>query len=130
MAERSSSNYVRLTAALTTVPLHSSPTLVPHGMSPNVHEFVRVEKTGKEFRIFVRKIRWDGPHKPASTWLLAKTLPDSASRSAVEVATSGILEDHRYFLTCHECGKRNPLGWMHSASLCQGYAEANHGIVH
>jgi hypothetical protein len=95
-----------------------------------LREFVRVERTEKRVQILVRKIRWDGPHKPLSTWVVAKSLPDTASVPAIEEASASTLEDHRYFRTCHECGKRKPVGWMHNESICQRCAEANHAVVY
>ena len=95
-----------------------------------VEEFVRVERTEKEVQIFVREIRWEGPHTPISTWVIFTSLPDTASEVAIEKATARILEDDGYFQVCNECGERKPLGWMHDGTICQGCAVANHGIVH
>ncbi len=93
-------------------------------------EFVRVERTEKNVRILVREIRWDGPATPVSTWEIAKSLPDTASKPTIEKATAGILQDRRYFRVCLECGERNPVGWMRDECICQGCAEANHGVVY
>jgi hypothetical protein len=92
-------------------------------------EFIRVERTESRVRIRIRKIHWDGPGTPVSTWEIAKSLSGTASASAIEKATAGILQDHRYFLTCDECGGRKPVGWMLNESICQGCAETNHGVV-
>jgi hypothetical protein len=93
-------------------------------------EFVRVDRTDKKVEIFVREIRWEGPHTPIHTWAVAESLPNTASETEIENATVGILRDDRYFRTCLECGERKPLGWMHDGTICQGCAVANHGIVH
>ena len=93
-------------------------------------EFVRVERTEERVQILVREIRWDGPYTPISTWAIARTLPAIPSESEIENAVARILEDDRYFQVCNECGERKPLGWMHDESICQGCAEANHGVVH
>ena len=93
-------------------------------------EFIRIEKTQNEVQILVHEIRWDGPHTPIHTWAVGKSLPATASEVEIEKATASILEDPRYFLTCHECGERKPHGWMLNGSLCQGCAQANHGIVY
>ncbi len=93
-------------------------------------EFIRVEKTEKEVQILVRKIRWDGPHTPISTWVIGKGLSDTASEADIESAAMRVLEDPRYFRVCLECGKRKPLGWMHDESICQRCAEINHGWVY
>jgi hypothetical protein len=95
-----------------------------------LNEFVRVERTESRVRIRVREIRWKGPHTPVSTWAIAQDLPGTATEAEADAAAASILHDSRYFLTCHECGKRNPLGWMHNGRICQGCAEANHGVVH
>ena len=93
-------------------------------------ELVRVERAENEVRILVREIHWDGPHTPVSTWVTARTLTATASESEIEYAVARIVEDDDYFLVCHECEERNPLGWKHDGRICQGCAEANHGVVH
>jgi hypothetical protein len=93
-------------------------------------EFVRVEKTQNEVQILVHEIRWDGPHTPIHTWAVGKSLPATASKTEIENATAGILEDGGNFRTCNECGERKPLGWMLNGSLCQECAQANHGVVY
>jgi hypothetical protein len=93
-------------------------------------EFVRVDQTQKRVQVLVRKIRWHGPHTPVSTWEIAKSLPDTASKPTIEKATAGILQDRRYFRVCLECGERNPVGWMRDESICQGCGQVNHGIVY
>ena len=95
-----------------------------------LEEFVRVKRTENSVQILVRKIRWEGPHTPISTWVTGRSLPDTASEAAIEKATASLLEDHRYFRTCLECGERKPFGWMNDERICQGCAEANHGVVH
>jgi len=96
----------------------------------HLKEFVRVERTKTEVQILVREIHWDGPATPIHTWVIAKSLPDTASEPTIENATADILQDRRYFQVCHECDERKPLGWMHDESICQGCAQANHGIVY
>ena len=93
-------------------------------------EFIRVERSEEKVEIFVREIRWQGPHTPIHTWAAAESLPATASEAEIEKATVGILEDPRYFRSCLECGERKPLGWMHDESICQGCAVAKYGIVH
>ncbi len=93
-------------------------------------EFIRIETTQTEVQILVHEIRWDGPHTPVSTWVIGKSLSDTASKSEIENATVGILRDDRYFRACLECGERKPLGWMQDESICQECAQANHGVVH
>ena len=93
-------------------------------------EFIRIEKTPNEVQIMVHEIRWEGPHTPIHTWAVGKNLPAAASEAAIENAKAGILEDHRYFRTCLECGERKPVGWMFNESICQECAQASHGIVY
>ena len=93
-------------------------------------EFIRIEKTPNEVQIFVREIRWEGPHTPIHTWAVGKSLPDTASEAEIGEATASILEDDGYFQVCNECGERKPLGWMLNESLCQECAQANHGVVY
>ncbi len=93
-------------------------------------EFIRIEKTQNEVQILVHEIRWDGPHTPIHTWVIAKSLPDTASEVEIGKATAGILEDPRYFRVCDECGERKPFGWMLDQSICQECAQTNHGVVY
>ena len=93
-------------------------------------EFVRVERSEEKVEIFVREIRWEGSHTPISTWVIGRSLPDTASEVEIEKTTASILEDGGYFQVCNECGERKPLGWMLNGSLCQECAQANHGVVY
>ena len=93
-------------------------------------EFIRIEKTPNEVQIFVREIRWEGPHTPSHTWAVGKRLPATASDAEIEEATVRILEDDGYFRVCNECGERKPVGWMLNERLCQECAQANHGVVY
>ena len=93
-------------------------------------ECLRVERTDTKVKILVREIRWDGPATPISTWVIARTLPATASDSEIENALARILEEDGYFQVCNECGERKPLGWMHGGGICQGCAQANHGVVY
>ena len=93
-------------------------------------EFIRIEKTQGGIQILVREIRWEGPHTPISTWAIARTLPATASESEIENIVACVVGDRGYFRACLECGEKKPIGWMHNERICQGCAEANHGIVH
>ncbi len=92
-------------------------------------EFIRIEKTQNEIQILVHEIRWQGPHTPIHTWVVGKSLPDTASEAEIEEATAGILEDDGYFRVCNECGERKATGRMLDESICQGCAQTNHGVV-
>ena len=93
-------------------------------------EFIRIKKAPNEVQILVHKIRWEGPHTPIHTWAVGKSLPATAFEADVEKATARILEDHRYFRVCDECGERKPVGWMLNEGICQECAQANHGVVY
>jgi hypothetical protein len=93
-------------------------------------EFIRVERSEEKVEILVHTIRWEGPHTPISTWAVDKSLPATASKSEIEKAIAGILENDGPFQVCNECSERKPLGWMHDESICHGCAIANHGIVY
>jgi len=93
-------------------------------------EFIRIETTQNEVQILVHEIRWDGPHTPIHTWAVGKSLPATASEVEIGKATASTLEDPRYFLTCHECGERKPIGWMQNDWSCQECAVVKHGVVY
>ena len=95
-----------------------------------LEEFIRVERDADQVRIMVCKIHWDGPYTPVSTWVIGMELPATATETKVNSATASILEDVRYFRVCRECEQRKPVGWMHDDRICQGCAEANHGVDH
>jgi hypothetical protein len=92
-------------------------------------EFIRVERSEEKVEILVREIRWEGPHTPIHTWAVGKRLPATASKSEIEKATAGILENDGYFRVCPECNEKKPFGW-NDGSVCQGCAVANHGVVY
>lgn len=93
-------------------------------------EFVRVERTESRVRILVREIRWDGPAEATSTWAVGQELHATATEAEANSVAASIIQDDRYFSDCHECGERNPLGWMHDERICQRCAVANHQIVY
>jgi hypothetical protein len=91
-------------------------------------ECIRVQDTPDGVWILVRKIMWDGPHTPISTWVVGQSMPLDAPEDDVHSAAEGLLQDPRFFGRCAECHERNPMGWMLSENLCQGCAE-RHGVV-
>jgi hypothetical protein len=40
------------------------------------------------------------------------------------------LDDPRLFRSCTHCGEKNPVGWMHSDTICQACAETDLGVVY
>ena len=93
-------------------------------------EFIRVERDASSVSIMVREIRWNGPHKPVSEWVLGRKVGGDLSDLEVRQLVDGVLADESFFTRCRECGERNPRGWMHSSTLCQQCAELNHGVVY
>jgi len=92
-------------------------------------EFIRIERSEEKIEIFVREIRWEGPHTPIHTWAVGKSLLATASEVEIEKATARILEDPRYFRLCPECNEKKPFGW-NDGSVCQRCAAVNHGVVY
>ena len=96
-----------------------------------IKEFIRIVNNEMQIQILVCKIEWnEGPHKPVSIWVIAKNLPAKSSESEIQYATTQVLHNMEYFSKCSECGERNPVGWMNDDHICQGCAQANHGIVY
>jgi hypothetical protein len=94
-------------------------------------EFVRLEeRPDGRCDVLIQVIHWPHPHTPSAEWVLWKRLHEPGSGTEREVIARQALKDERFFGTCKECGERNPKGWMHSASLCQGCAQGNHGVVY
>ncbi len=104
-----------------------------NGDMKNQHreEFVRFDNVSeKRTDVLVQVIAWSTPHTPVSTWTTWRTLahrPDPLERGSL---LSQVLADPKYFETCAECDERSPLGWMHSADICQACAQKNHGVVY
>jgi len=95
-----------------------------------IKEFIKVEKTDRCVKIFVKHISWPKVYEPHSEWIEGDTLPGKASQSEIQDAVKRVLENDRHFRVCQECGERNPTGWMDNDRICQGCAQANHGILY
>jgi hypothetical protein len=94
-------------------------------------EFVRFDNVSERHTDFlVQVITWSSPHTPVSAWETWKTLDHRPGQSERDSLLSHVLADPKYFGICAECGERGPLGWMHSAEVCQGCAQKNHGVVY
>ena len=92
-------------------------------------EFVRTERSPRGTQLWVQTIEWEGPHTPVSTWVpLGEPSPMTADQ--VEKKRKRLLSNRRYFRRCSSCEQLNPVGWMHGASLCQGCATRELGIVY
>ena len=109
----------------------SSDSSPPTGVTKSlVDTFIRQQFVGKVIQLSVRKVLWRGSHSPESEWVSVTTLPADVSPEAIQDAIDTILLDDRFFSECQECRRRQPVGWMHSDSLCQSCAERNHGVVY
>jgi hypothetical protein len=95
-----------------------------------IKECIKVEKTDLYVKILVEHTSWLRPHEPYSEWMEGETLPGKVSQSEIQDAVKRVIENHRHFRVCQECGDRKPTGWMHNDRICQGCAEANYGIVY
>ena len=93
-------------------------------------EFISAHRGPSELVLRVKTIKWEGPHTPVAEWITARTITGSLTDSEVQDSVRALLADRSFFGKCEECGERNPMGWMHNPSLCQGCAEGNHGVVY
>jgi len=93
-------------------------------------DFIRVDGKPSKTRIMVRTIDWRGPHTPEERWVSACDIAPDASEQEIEGAIRAVLEDARFFGVCIRCGKKNPVGWMHSETICQSCAERHLGVVY
>lgn len=78
----------------------------------------------------VRTIEWPSPHTPKSRWVTACDFGPDATEHDVEVTIQKLLDDARFFGVCTRCGEKNPVGWMHSQTICQSCAERHLGVVY
>ncbi len=92
--------------------------------------FIKVETRPKDTQISVCLITWSGPHTPESHWQVVTVLPPDTDTQSIAKASGKILHDKRFFRVCEECQQRNPDGWMHGESICQGCASKKYGIVY
>ena len=93
-------------------------------------EFIRIDRKPSKTLILVRKITWRGPHTPETHWVTAFNLAADASEPEVEASIRAALGDTRFFRVCVRCGDKNPIGWMHSETICQSCAERYLGVVY
>ena len=93
-------------------------------------EFFKIEKGKILTKLFVKGIKWEGPHSPTAKWTLINEVDSNSDTEKVDEMIKAILMNEKYFKTCEECGEINPDGWMHDDKICQGCAEKNHGVVY
>ena len=94
------------------------------------NDFIDVQHEQSRISIKVRKIHWDGPHTPREEWVAYRELPAHAAADDVQAAIDIALDDPRLFRSCAHCGEKNPVGWMHSDTICQACAVTHLGIVY
>lgn len=80
-------------------------------------------------------VTWRGAHSPqlgvlGVTELPAGDAPDDAATGATRLIELMKTRRAARFRRCDECGRSTPPEWLHSAALCDGCAERNHGVVH
>lgn len=95
-----------------------------------IASFIKVEQQSSKLRILVCSISWESSHEPTSNWEVAAVLPLKSLPGEIDSKIQEILQDQQYFKVCQECLQRNPCGWMHNHSICQGCAEKNHGVIY
>ena len=85
-----------------------------------IKQFIRTERGEDGVVITVCEIEWPTPSEPVSHWTVVSLLPLDASEAQVDKAVRSVLVDSRFFGVCATCRERNPNGWMHDDTVCQG----------
>ena len=89
-----------------------------------IKQFFRTERVEDGVEITVCEIEWPTPSEPVSHWTFVSRLPLDASEAQVDKAVRSVLVDSRFFGVCATCRERNPNGWMHDDTVCQGCSGA------
>ena len=89
-----------------------------------IKQFIRTERGEDRIEITVCEIEWPTPSEPVSHWTCVSLLPLDASEAQVDTAVRSVLTDSRFFGVCATCRERNPNGWMHDDTVCQGCSGA------
>lgn len=95
-----------------------------------IAEFIRAERRNQVLQISLAHIEWPSPEEPKTTWRVVTRLQADASEEEIRQAIGTVLSDKRYFMTCGECGKKQPKGCMDDGEICQSCASKNHGVVY
>jgi len=77
-----------------------------------IADFFETRPCSDGLELFVRKITWNGPRTPVSTWDKIATFPPSTEPEAIQQAMLRTLSKKKYFKACDECGERKPSGWL------------------
>ena len=85
-----------------------------------IKQFIRTERAEDGVVITVCEIEWPTPSEPVSHWTIVSLLSLDASEAQVDRAVRSVLVDSRFFGVCATCRERNPNGWMHDDTVCQG----------
>ena len=85
-----------------------------------IKQFIRTERGEDGVVITVCEIEWPTPSEPVSHWTIVSLLSLDASEAQVDRAVRSVLVDSRFFGVCATCRERNPNGWMHDDTVCQG----------
>ena len=89
-----------------------------------IKQFIRTERGEDAVEIAVSEIEWPTPDWPVSHWTVVTQLPLDASEAQIDTAVRAVLVDPRFFGVCATCRERNPNGWRHDDTVCQGCSGA------
>ena len=89
-----------------------------------IKQFIRTERGKDGVEITVCEIEWPTPSEPVSHWTVVSQLPLDASEAQIDTAVRSVVVDSHFFDVCATCRERNPNGWMHGDTVCQGCSGA------
>ena len=89
-----------------------------------IQAFIRIKRRKDGIKIGARVIKWPTPSRPVSGWTIVSHLPLEASKEQIDTEVRSVLNDSRFFRVCATCRERNPDGWMHDDTVCQGCSGA------
>ena len=89
-----------------------------------IKQFIRTERGEDGVVITVSEIEWPTPDWPVSHWTFVSLLPLDVTEAQVDRAVRSVLADSRFFGVCATRRERNPNGWMHDDTVCQGCSGA------
>ena len=89
-----------------------------------IKQFIRTERGEDGVEITVCEIEWPTPSEPVSHLTVVSQWPLDASEVQIDTAVRAVLVDSRFFGVCVTCRERNPNGWMHDDTVCQGCSGA------